>query len=121
MKMGSSSRTRSFVTNTPEVNDCAVIPFPDKDVGQFPMAYVVRKNGSNLTEKGVMDFVSKQVAPYKRIRRVAFIGSVPKNPSGKIQENIKPRRVKPVYTYGLDQTGLTHLYNWVYPCRLVVC
>ncbi|KAK9059881.1 hypothetical protein SSX86_020585 [Deinandra increscens subsp. villosa] len=68
----------------PEIDDCAVIPFPDKDVGQFPMAYVVRKNGSNLTEKGVMDFVSKQVAPYKRIRRVAFIGSVPKNPSGKI-------------------------------------
>ncbi|MFS7993999.1 putative AMP-dependent synthetase/ligase, AMP-binding, AMP-binding enzyme domain-containing protein [Helianthus anomalus] len=68
----------------PEIDDCAVIPFPDKDVGQFPMAYVVRKNGSGLTEKGVMDFVSKQVAPYKRIRRVAFIGSVPKNPSGKI-------------------------------------
>ncbi|KAI3696034.1 hypothetical protein L1987_79043 [Smallanthus sonchifolius] len=68
----------------PEINDCAVIPFPDKDVGQFPMAYVVRKNGSNLTEKEVMDFVSKQVAPYKRIRRVTFIGSVPKNPSGKI-------------------------------------
>ncbi|KAK1419715.1 hypothetical protein QVD17_28994 [Tagetes erecta] len=68
----------------PEIDDCAVIPFPDKDVGQFPMAYVVRKNGSNLTEKGVMDFISNQVAPYKRIRRVAFIGSVPKNPSGKI-------------------------------------
>ncbi|XP_076924828.1 peroxisomal OPC-8:0-CoA ligase 1-like [Bidens hawaiensis] len=68
----------------PEIDDCAVIPFPDKDVGQFPMAYVVRKKGSNLTEKGVMEFAAKQVAPYKRIRRVAFIGSVPKNPSGKI-------------------------------------
>ncbi|KAD2393291.1 hypothetical protein E3N88_40268 [Mikania micrantha] len=67
-----------------EIDDCAVIPFPDKDVGQFPMAYVVRKNGSNLTETGVMDFISKQVAPYKRIRQVAFIKSVPKNPSGKI-------------------------------------
>ncbi|KAI3778466.1 hypothetical protein L2E82_07796 [Cichorium intybus] len=68
----------------PDIDDCAVIPFPDKDVGQFPMAYVVRKSGSNLSDKGVMDFVSKQVAPYKRIRRVAFIGSIPKNPSGKI-------------------------------------
>lgn len=68
----------------PDIDDCAVIPFPDKDVGQFPMAYVVRKSGSNLSDKGVMDFVSKQVAPYKRIRQVAFIGSIPKNPSGKI-------------------------------------
>ncbi|GJS67086.1 4-coumarate--CoA ligase 5-like protein [Tanacetum coccineum] len=68
----------------PEIDDCAVIPFPDKNVGQFPMAYIVRKSGSHLSDKEVMDFVSKQVAPYKQIRRVAFIGSVPKNPSGKI-------------------------------------
>lgn len=68
----------------PEIADSAVIPFPDKDVGQFPMAYVVRKAGSNLSESAVMDFITKQVAPYKRIRRVAFVASIPKNPSGKI-------------------------------------
>ncbi|PKI51175.1 hypothetical protein CRG98_028462, partial [Punica granatum] len=58
--------------------------FPDKEVGQYPMAYVVRKGGSGLTDRAVMDFVTKQVAPYKRIRRVAFVDSIPKNPSGKI-------------------------------------
>ncbi|KAL8059341.1 hypothetical protein ABFX02_03G080200 [Erythranthe guttata] len=68
----------------PEISDAAVIPYPDKDVGQFPMAYVVRKAGSAISESGVMDFIAKQVAPYKRIRRVAFVASVPKNPSGKI-------------------------------------
>ncbi|XP_011034909.1 PREDICTED: 4-coumarate--CoA ligase-like 5 [Populus euphratica] len=68
----------------PEISDAAVIPFPDKDVGQFPMAYVVRKAGSNLSEKAVQDFIAGQVAPYKRIRRVAFIAAIPKNPSGKI-------------------------------------
>ncbi|XP_057531629.1 peroxisomal OPC-8:0-CoA ligase 1 [Amaranthus tricolor] len=68
----------------PEIADAAVIPFPDKNVGQFPMAYVVRKAGSSLSENEIMDFVGKQVAPYKRIRRVAFIEFVPKNASGKI-------------------------------------
>ncbi|KAK4795974.1 hypothetical protein SAY86_028300 [Trapa natans] len=68
----------------PEVADAAVIPFPDKEVGQYPMAYVVRKGGSRLSEGAVMEFVAKQVASYKRIRRVAFIDSIPKNPSGKI-------------------------------------
>ena len=68
----------------PEISDTAVIPFPDKEVGQYPMAYIVRKAGSDLSETAVMDFVARQVAPYKRIRRVAFVAAIPKNPSGKI-------------------------------------
>ncbi|KAF6172490.1 hypothetical protein GIB67_007003 [Kingdonia uniflora] len=68
----------------PQIEDAAVIPFPDKEVGQFPMAYVVRKLGSDLSGNGVMDFVASQVAPYKKIRRVAFVSTIPKNPSGKI-------------------------------------
>lgn len=48
------------------------------------MAYVVRKAGSLLSEKSVMEFVAKQVAPYKRVRKMAFVSSIPKNPSGKI-------------------------------------
>ncbi|KAK9740106.1 hypothetical protein RND81_03G011700 [Saponaria officinalis] len=68
----------------PQIADAAVIPFPDKDVGQYPMAYVVRKAGTSVSENEVMDFVAKQVAPYKRIRRVAFAESIPKNASGKI-------------------------------------
>ncbi|XP_058098489.1 probable CoA ligase CCL5 [Magnolia sinica] len=67
-----------------EIADAAVIPYPDKEVGQYPMAYVVRKAGSNLSESTVMEHIAKQVAPYKRIRRVAFVSSIPKNPSGKI-------------------------------------
>ncbi|KAK9109400.1 hypothetical protein Sjap_017460 [Stephania japonica] len=74
----------ALLLSHPLITDAAVIPFPDKDVGQFPMAYIVRKAGSDLSEKAVMDFVAKQVAPYKKIRRVAFISAIPKNPSGKI-------------------------------------
>ncbi|XP_041018086.1 4-coumarate--CoA ligase-like 5 isoform X2 [Juglans microcarpa x Juglans regia] len=68
----------------PEISDAAVVPIPDKEVGQYPMAYVVKKAGSNLSDSAVMDFVTAQVAPYKRIRRVAFVASIPKNASGKI-------------------------------------
>uniref|UniRef100_A0A1D1YJA9 4-coumarate--CoA ligase n=1 Tax=Anthurium amnicola TaxID=1678845 RepID=A0A1D1YJA9_9ARAE len=68
----------------PGVSDAAVIPFPDKEVGQYPMAYVVRKAGSHLPDSEVMEFVARQVAPYKRVRRVAFVPAIPKNASGKI-------------------------------------
>lgn len=68
----------------PEIADAAVVPYPDEEAGQIPMAFVVRKGGSNITGHQVMDYVAKQVSPYKKIRRVCFVGSIPKNPSGKI-------------------------------------
>ncbi|KAL5543967.1 hypothetical protein UlMin_007751 [Ulmus minor] len=68
----------------PEIADAAVIPYPNEETGQIPMAYVVRKPGSNVTEAQIIDFVAKQVAPYKKVRRVAFINSIPKTAAGKI-------------------------------------
>ncbi|XP_010440913.1 PREDICTED: 4-coumarate--CoA ligase-like 8 [Camelina sativa] len=73
----------ALLLNHPDILDAAVIPFPDKEAGQYPMAYVTRKPESNLCEKKVIEFISKQVAPYKKIRKVAFIDSIPKTPSGK--------------------------------------
>ncbi|XP_027358454.1 4-coumarate--CoA ligase-like 9 [Abrus precatorius] len=70
--------------SNPEIADAAVIPYPDQDAGQIPMAFVVRKPGSNITADQVMEFVAKQVSPYKKIRRVSFINSIPKSAAGKI-------------------------------------
>ncbi|KAL4186763.1 hypothetical protein AMTRI_Chr09g15550 [Amborella trichopoda] len=67
----------------PNIEDAAVVPFPDKEAGQIPMAFVVRKAGSSLSEATLMEFVAAQVAPYKKIRRVAFVSAIPKNASGK--------------------------------------
>ncbi|RHN40304.1 putative AMP-dependent synthetase/ligase, AMP-binding enzyme domain-containing protein [Medicago truncatula] len=44
----------------PAILDAAVIPYPDKEAGQYPMAYVVRKDGSNISESQVMEFVAGQ-------------------------------------------------------------
>ncbi|XP_050270888.1 4-coumarate--CoA ligase-like 9 isoform X2 [Quercus robur] len=63
----------------PEIVDAAVIPYPDEEVGQVPIAFVVRQPQSNLDEAEIMDFVAKQVAPYKKIRRVTFVNSLPKS------------------------------------------
>ncbi|KAJ6375405.1 hypothetical protein OIU77_000395 [Salix suchowensis] len=73
-----------LLLSNPEVADAAVIPYPDEEAGQIPMAYVVRKPGSKITEAEIMDSIAKQVAPYKKIRRVAFISAIPKSPAGKI-------------------------------------
>ena len=68
----------------PLVNDAAVIPTPDEEAGEVPKAYVVAKDGANLTVEDIKVFVAGHVAPYKKIRHVEFIERIPKVPSGKI-------------------------------------
>lgn len=66
------------------VADVAVIGVPDDVAGELPKAFVVKKEGSNITEEDVMEYVSALVSPQKRIRLVEFIDAIPKSASGKI-------------------------------------
>ncbi|KAE7999761.1 hypothetical protein FH972_004162 [Carpinus fangiana] len=68
----------------PSISDAAVVPLKDDLAGEVPVAFVVRSNGSQITEDEIKQFVSKQVVFYKRISRVFFVDAVPKSPSGKI-------------------------------------
>lgn len=68
----------------PNISDAAVVPMIDEKVGEVPVAFVVRSNGSTTTEDEVKQFISKQVVFYKRVYRVFFVDSIPKSPSGKI-------------------------------------
>ena len=66
----------------PAIGDAAVIPIPDEEAGEIPKAFVVLK--SPIDAEAIMEFVAGHVAPYKRVRRVEVVDSIPKSPSGKI-------------------------------------
>ncbi|KAL8230446.1 hypothetical protein R6Q57_000224 [Mikania cordata] len=68
----------------PDISDAAVVPMVNEAAGEVPVAFVVKINGSSVTEDDIKQFVSRQVVFYKRINRVFFINTIPKSPSGKI-------------------------------------
>ncbi|KAK7252536.1 hypothetical protein RIF29_36544 [Crotalaria pallida] len=68
----------------PEVADAAVMGAHDEETGEVPVAFVVRKDGSVISPKQLMDYVAKQVAPYKKVRKVVFTDKIPRSPTGKI-------------------------------------
>ncbi len=66
----------------PAIADAAVVPLKDEEAGEIPRAFVVLKGPATADE--LIAFVAQRVAPYKKIRRVDFIDTIPKSPSGKI-------------------------------------
>jgi acyl-CoA synthetase (AMP-forming)/AMP-acid ligase II len=68
----------------PSVADAAVIGASDDDAGEVPVGFVVLKPDHEVSDIEVMRFVAERVASYKQIRRITFVATIPKSPSGKI-------------------------------------
>ncbi|WP_124727294.1 class I adenylate-forming enzyme family protein [Staphylospora marina] len=67
----------------PDVVECAVVGVEDPIWGEVPRAYIVKKEGSSLTENEVLSYVRSQLADYK-LMDVVFLEQLPKNSMGKI-------------------------------------
>ncbi|MBK8429839.1 MAG: 4-coumarate--CoA ligase family protein [Chloroflexi bacterium] len=76
----------ALLLSHPAVADAAVIPSPDEEAGEVPKAFIVRKG--EVTAEEIQEWVAKQVAPHKKIRRVEFVEQVPKSLSGKILRRV---------------------------------
>ncbi|MGW8766267.1 AMP-binding protein [Streptomyces sp. NPDC055815] len=67
------------------VADAAVIGVTDADGTEIPKAFVVRQPAApGLTAEDVIAHVAARVSPYKKVRAVEFIDTVPRAASGKI-------------------------------------
>ncbi|MET9820982.1 4-coumarate--CoA ligase family protein [Streptomyces sp. NPDC006349] len=69
----------------PGIADAAVVGAYNDDGNEVPHAFVVRRPAApGLAEGEIMMYVAERVAPYKRVRRVTFVDTVPRATSGKI-------------------------------------
>jgi acyl-CoA synthetase (AMP-forming)/AMP-acid ligase II len=82
----------ALLLSHPLIADAAVIPSPDADAGEIPVAFVVAKE--SVSADDIINFVSERVAPHKKIRRVEFVDQIPKNATGKILRRELVERVR---------------------------
>jgi len=72
----------------PAVAECGVIGEPDEARGMLVKAFVVLKPGlpgDAAMARTLQDFVKQTIAPYKYPREIAFVASLPRTETGKLQ------------------------------------
>jgi fatty-acyl-CoA synthase len=75
-----------FLYTMPGIRDVQVIGIPDEKYGEIVGAFIIKDEGSDITEEDVRDYSLTKIARYKVPKRVFFVDEFPLTASGKIQK-----------------------------------
>ena len=77
----------SLLDDVAGVEESAVVGLPHDDFGEGVTAFLVLKDGAQLTEAGVLDLLCDRLARFKLPKRVIFVDQLPRNTMGKVQKS----------------------------------
>ncbi|HWQ55790.1 MAG TPA: long-chain-fatty-acid--CoA ligase [Bryobacteraceae bacterium] len=81
----SSLEVERAVATHPAVLECAVVAAPDRKWGEIPVAFVVLRQGRQLTAEELRQFLEPRLAGFKIPKVIEFMeGALPKTGTGKI-------------------------------------
>lgn len=78
------AEVEDLISGHPHVVEATAVGVEDKDFGARLRAFVVPKEGVELTEEAIKEYVRDHLARYKVPREVIFLTELPRNPTGKI-------------------------------------
>jgi long-chain acyl-CoA synthetase len=81
------AEVENAIASCPGVADVAVIGVPDARWGEVPKAIVVRRAAS-LDEDTILEWARQSIARFKVPKSVAFVESLPRNPTGKVLHRV---------------------------------
>ena len=75
-----------YLFTHPDVVDAQVVGVPDARFGEQIMAWIQKRDGSNLSEDDVVDYCKGRIAHFKVPRYIRFTSEFPMTVTGKIQK-----------------------------------
>ena len=78
------AEVEDLISGHPDVIEATALGVDDHDFGARLRAFVVLKEGVEVTEDAIKDYVREHLARYKVPREVVFMAELPRNPTGKI-------------------------------------
>ena len=76
----------NVIISNPAVLEVAVIGVPDPVWGESVKAVVVPKGGAEISDEDIIELCKDKLAGYKKPKSVAFVESLPKTSTGKVQK-----------------------------------
>jgi long-chain acyl-CoA synthetase len=77
-----------------DIEQACVVPVPDEIKHTLPVAFIVKRKGSALTEDQVKQYALQSAPPYQHPRQVHFVEALPVNTVGKIDRRRLEREAK---------------------------
>ena len=79
----------ALLVDMPKIAECAIVGYPDEDLGERLALFVVPKEGQAITfEEVITHLRGKKIASYKLPEKVQTIDALPRNPVGKILRRV---------------------------------
>lgn len=78
------AEVEDLISGHPDVIEATALGVDDQEFGARLRAFVVLKEGAEITEEAIKDYVRDHLARYKVPREVVFLAELPRNPTGKI-------------------------------------
>src|ERR1700744_4158297 len=82
----SSIEVEGVILRHPAVNEAAIVGLPHERWGETPHAFVVLRDGEQVSEEELITFTRDRLAHFKAPRGVTFVDELPKTATGKIQK-----------------------------------
>jgi len=78
------SEIENVLYQHPDIRDAAIIGLPDSKWGESVTAVIALKEGKQVVEKQIVEYLRGKIASYKIPKSIVFDDDFPRSPSGKI-------------------------------------